>query len=144
MSVELMSDNLRRGLFRDRIYIETNTARLRTYGYMLNADVQTFFSVIPEMLHRRDAVEPGTQEVTSAVVSAEQPITIEGLVSCDPAIVVNVKQNDSPNTAILAVGIAPGAAPGVKNSTLEFSVVGADGQQSSHSLRAIIAVKQPV
>ncbi len=142
LDVELDTSALRRGLFRDRIYIETNCKRLHTYGYMVNVDVQTFFSVIPEMLHRRDAVEAGTESVTSAVVTADQPISIENMVISDPAILVAVKQGDSPNSAVLDISVAPDATPGVKNAILVFNVVANDGRQASQTLRAIVAVKE--
>ena len=142
LDVALDTSSLRKGLFRDRIYIETNCERLKVYGYMLNADIQTFYSVIPELLHRRDAVDPGTMNVASAVVSADQPITISEMTISDPAVIVSVKQDDSPNTAVLELSVASDASPGVKNATLSFSVVSEDGDQAEHSLRAIVAVNQ--
>jgi hypothetical protein len=142
LDVELDTSSLRKGLFRDRIYIETNCERLKVYGYMLNVDVQTFYSVIPELLHRRDAVDPGTVNIASAVVSADQPITINGMSISDPAVTVTIKQDDSPNTAVLELSVAEDASPGVKNATLSFTVVSEDGNQAEHSLRAIVAVNQ--
>lgn len=144
LDVELNSEALRKGLFRDRVYIETTCERLRTYGYMINAEIDSFYSVIPEMLHRRDAVEPGAASVTSAIVSAEQAISIEGLTSSDPAVVVDVKkEGGASNTVILDLSVSPNATPGVKNAMIDFTIVGADGSRAAHSLRAIVAVKQP-
>lgn len=141
IDVELDSNALRRGLFRDRIYIETDIERLKTYSYMLNAEIQTFYSVIPEMLHRRDAVDAGTTSVTSAVVSADQPIRIENLKSSDPDLVVTVKQEGTENSAVLDLGVTADAKSGVKNARLTFTVTTADGNTSDHSLHAIVAVK---
>lgn len=143
IDVAFDSNTLRKGLFRDRIYLETNSARLKIFSYMLNADIQTFYSVIPEMLHRRDAVAPGTKSVTSAVVTSEQPITVEGLTCSDPALMVVANRGNSQNTVVLDLSVAPDASPGVKNATLEFTIVAADGQRANHSLRAIIAVTRP-
>ncbi len=144
LDVELNSETLRKGLFRDRVYIETTCERLRTYGYMINAEIDSFYSVIPEMLHRRDAVEPGAVSVTSAIVSSEQTISIEELTSSDPHVVVDVKKDGgASNTIILDLSVSPNATPGVKNATIDFTVVGADGSRAAHTLRAIVAVKQP-
>ena len=143
LDVELNSAALRKGLFRDRVYIETTCERLRTYGYMINAEVDSFYSVIPEMLHRRDAVEAGAASVTSAVVSSEQPISIEDLTSSDPDVVVEVKKDGgAANTIILDLSVKENAKPGVKNATIGFTIVGADGSRAAHTLRAIVAVKQ--
>ncbi len=142
LDISFDSSAQRKGLFRDRIYVESNCKRLRTYGYMINVDVQTFYSVIPEMLHRRDAVESGAASVTSAVVTSDQPITIEGLTCSDAGLIVSVKQVDSPNSAVLDIGVAQDASPGVKNATIEFTVVSAAGDRADHSVRAIVAVKE--
>jgi len=142
MNVEFDSSTQRKGLFRDRIYIETTCKRLHTYSYTLNVDIHTFYSVIPEMLHRREAVAPGDPSVTSAVVTSEQPITIENITSSDPAVIPSANQDDSPTSIVLNIAVSPDASPGVKNATVSFDVV-ADDNRSTHTLRAIVAVKQP-
>jgi hypothetical protein len=141
LSVAMDTSTLRKGLFRDRVYLETNAERLPNYGFYINVDVKTFVSVIPQVLHRRDPVAPGTKSVTSGVVNADKPIRIENLTSSDPAIVVSVLDSDGGNSRVLDVSVADNATPGVKNSEVAFDVIAEDGQRSHQSVRAIVAVR---
>lgn len=131
--------NLPVGTFSDSFHILTNTKRLPSFAYRVSANVESFFSVTPTMLSVRNAVDPGSSQIATAVVSSEAEFSLDDVEVTGEAFSVAVREGDKPNTKFLDLGVRPDAGPGLKNESVSFTVRSGD-KAVKHTMRAFASV----
>ncbi|GMV90281.1 MAG: hypothetical protein AMXMBFR82_00590 [Candidatus Hydrogenedentota bacterium] len=127
------------GTFSDSFYILTNTKRVDRFAYRVSANVESFFSVTPTMLSVRNAVDPGSSQIATAVVSSETDFSLDDVEVTGEAFSVAVRDGDKPNTKFLDLGVRPDAGPGLKNESVSFTVRSGD-KAVKHTMRAFASV----
>lgn len=135
-----LSPDLPTGTFKDTFFILSNSKRVDRVGFHVSALVDTFFTVAPAMFSVRNAVSPGQEQVATAVVSAEAPLTLEELTVTGEALQVTSRPGDKPNTVFIDLGVRPDATPGLKNEIVSFRVKSGD-KSVEHSMRTFASVK---
>ncbi|MCL4691176.1 MAG: hypothetical protein KJ060_01490, partial [Candidatus Hydrogenedentes bacterium] len=103
------------------------------------ANVESFFSVTPTMLSVRNAVDPGSSQIATAVVSSETAFSLDDVEVTGEAFSVAVRDGDKPNTKFLDLGVRPDAGPGLKNESVSFTVRSGD-KAVKHTMRAFASV----
>ncbi|MCC6489942.1 MAG: DUF1573 domain-containing protein, partial [Candidatus Hydrogenedentes bacterium] len=96
-----LSPDLPTGSFKDTFFILANSKRVDRVGFHVSALVDTFFSVAPAMFSVRNAVSPGQEHIATAVVSADEPLTLEELMVTGEALQVTSRPGDKPNTVFI-------------------------------------------
>ena len=135
-----LSPDLPTGSFKDTFFILSNTKRVDRVGFHVSALVDTFFSVSPAMFSVRNPVSPGQAQIATAVVSSEEPLTLEELTVSGEALQVSSRPGDKPNTIFIDLGVRPDASPGLKNEIVSFKVKSGD-KSVEHSMRTFASVK---
>ncbi len=128
------------GAFRDTFRILTNSKRVRIFPYRVAAEVHSFYDVAPTMLSVRNAVDPGSEHVATAVVSSDTTFSVEDLKVSGDAFTVAVRDGDKPNTKFIDLGVRGNATPGLKNERVTFKVHSGD-KTATHIMRAFASVK---
>ncbi len=137
--VVTLAQDLPIGVFKDAFYIHTNVERVGRVPYAITANVESFFSVTPTMLSVRNAVDPGSSQIATAVVSSESEFSLDDVEVTGEAFSVAVRDGDKPNTKFLDLGVRPDAGPGLKNESVSFTVRSGD-KTVKHTMRAFASV----
>jgi hypothetical protein len=134
-----LAPDLPAGDLNDSFVILSNIKRVDAIGYRLAAKIDSFFTVAPTMLSVRNAVDPGSDKIATAVVSSEVDFSIDELDVSGDAFTVQTRPGDQPHTFFIDLGVRPDAGPGLKNERISFTV--RSGEKSvKHTMRAFASV----
>ncbi|MBN2310474.1 MAG: DUF1573 domain-containing protein [Candidatus Hydrogenedentes bacterium] len=127
------------GKFYDNFNVASTCERIPHYRCIIRAEVTSFYTVEPNMLSAMKRVQPGQQNVATAVVQSNEAIEVLDLAVSGTGLTVSSKPGADEHSVIIELGVAPDAEPGLIREEVSFTVKGGE-RAVPHTVRAYASV----
>jgi hypothetical protein len=143
-----LSPSLPDGTFNGYYEIETTSERLDRLHCSFEAQIVSFFRVVPEIITRRggmrrEGFKQGETEVGSATIMAESPFTVNITGIDGPWFHAEAVPVEGENSVMINVTVESEVTEGPKVAAVNMDIITEDGRTFEHTLSVVVRVNAP-